>query len=188
MNFLNRFFGHLKTVSEHRWEVMKLCFKCGLYWQGITHDLSKFSIIEFWNGVKFYTGTKSPHVLEREIKGYSDAWMHHKGHNKHHMDYWTDIDPLTGKAGKPIKMPWKYVVEMFCDRVAASKIYSKNAKLIYKNDAALKYYQKNKHENIVHPETDKEIEVLLKALTVLGENELCGQIRRNEFLIEKIII
>jgi hypothetical protein len=56
---MNKFFDHLKTVTKHRREVRKLCFKCGLYWQGLTHDLSKYSPTEFWNGVKFYTGTKS---------------------------------------------------------------------------------------------------------------------------------
>ena len=86
-----KIFSHLKTVNKHRREVRKLCFKCGLYWQGLTHDLSKYSFVEFWNGVKFYTGIKSPHVGEREAYGYSKAWLHHKGVNKHHAEYWQDI-------------------------------------------------------------------------------------------------
>ena len=78
MNIIKRFFGHWKTVRRHRKVVRKLCFKCGLYWQGLTHDLSKYSPVEFLNGVKFYTGTKSPHLGERAAYGYSKAWLHHK--------------------------------------------------------------------------------------------------------------
>ena len=126
---------HLKTVNKHRREVRKLCFKCGLYWQGLTHDLSKYSPTEFINGVKFFTGTGSPHIGERAAYGYSKAWLHHKGHNKHHAEYWHDIRP-NGKS-EPINMPNKYLFEMVCDRVAASKIYLKDK---YTKDAALNYY------------------------------------------------
>ena len=83
--------GHLKTISHHRWLVMCGCFRVGLYRQGLTHDLSKFSPVEFWNGARYYQGTRSPNTAEREDKGYSLAWMHHKGRNKHHYEYWTDL-------------------------------------------------------------------------------------------------
>ena len=91
MNNFQKFFGHLRTVNKHRFTVCKLCFKCGLYWQGFTHDLSKYSPVEFINGVKFYTGKASPHLGEREAYGYSKAWLNHKGRNKHHGEYWQDI-------------------------------------------------------------------------------------------------
>ena len=32
---------HLKTITRHKWLVMQGCFQVGLYWQGLTHDLSK---------------------------------------------------------------------------------------------------------------------------------------------------
>ena len=103
MNYVQKFFGHLKTVTKHRRMVRKLCFKCGLYWQGLTHDLSKYSPTEFWNGVKFYTGTKSPHLGEREKYGYSKAWLHHKGRNKHHAEYWQDIQSIFKPANTIIR-------------------------------------------------------------------------------------
>ena len=115
------FFGHLITVTRHRNRVMKHCFKVGLYSQGLRHDLSKFSPSEFLAGVKYYQGTRSPNARERELFGFSRAWMHHKGRNKHHFEYWSDV----GKSGlyEPVEMPINYVAEMFCDRVAASEIY-----------------------------------------------------------------
>lgn len=156
---------HLKTVNEHRREVRKLCFKCGLYWQGLTHDLSKYSPTEFINGVKFFTGTGSPHVGERERYGYSKAWLHHKGHNKHHAEYWHDIRP-NGKS-EPINMPNKYLFEMVCDRVAASKIYLKDK---YTKDAALNYYLTHKDENEFSPVTREVLEMLLRMLSDYGED------------------
>ena len=120
---LKNFTGHLSTVLNHRHMVMKHCFKAGIFFRGITHDLSKFSPTEFIQGVKYYQGNRSPNEKERETEGYSKAWIHHKGRNKHHFEYWTDYSPKTKKL-EPVEMPNIFVFEMFCDRVAASKIYN----------------------------------------------------------------
>ena len=82
---------HFFTVARHRWLVRKHCFKCGLIKQGLFHDLSKYSPSEFWAGARYYQGNRSPQAREREIYGYSAAWLHHKGRNKHHFEYWTDF-------------------------------------------------------------------------------------------------
>ena len=115
---------HFITITKHRHMVMRYCFKIGLIKQGLLHDLSKYSFIEFFNGAKYYEGTRSPHHQERDDKGYSEAWMHHKGRNRHHGEYWTDYNTIT-KSYQPVPMPKKYVAEMFCDRIAASKNYNK---------------------------------------------------------------
>ena len=82
-----KWYRHLKTINRHKRMVMHNCFKCGLYWQGLVHDLSKYSWTEFSVGAKYYQGTRSPNDAERESKGYSSAWLHHKGRNKHHLEY-----------------------------------------------------------------------------------------------------
>lgn len=170
---MNKFFGHLKTVSRHRREVRKLCFKCGLYWQGLTHDLSKYSPTEFINGVKFFTGKGSPHLGERKAYGFSKAWLHHKGHNKHHAEYWQDIRP-NGKT-EPINMPMKYFAEMFCDRIAASKIYLKYK---YTNGAPLNYYLSHKDENQFSEETRKTLEQMLTYLVKYSEDDTFKKLKR----------
>ena len=174
MNFYQRFTGHLNTVSRHRHEVMKNCFRAGIPVQGLLHDLSKYSPEEFLNGVRFYQGTRSPHEGEREDHGYSRAWMHHKGRNKHHFEYWTDYNTVT-KRLTPVKMPLKYVKEMFCDRVAASKIYMGEN---YHDGSALEYYMRAKGVRLIHPETEKLIEGLLKMLRDKGEDKTFAYIRR----------
>ena len=103
--------------------VMKNCFRCGLYWQGLTHDLSKLAPVEFWAGAKYWQGTCSPNNAQRQAEGYSAAWLHHKGRNKHHLEYWIDYAPDGDHAMAGMRMPARYVAEMVCDRIAASKNY-----------------------------------------------------------------
>lgn len=169
---MNKFFGHLRTVNKHRREVRKLCFKCGLYWQGLTHDLSKYSPVEFINGVKFFTGKGSPHMGERTKYGYSKAWLNHKGRNKHHGEYWQDIRP-NGKT-EPIDMPRKYLAEMICDRVAASKIYLKEN---YTNNAPWNYYDSHRDENQFSTNTRQDLVYFLQMLRDEGEEYLFEYLR-----------
>ena len=122
MNYFENAKKHFKTITRHRHEVIKNCFRAGIGLQGLFHDLSKYSPAEFIPGMLFFQGDRSPNESERETYGYSKAWMHHKGRNKHHYEYWNDYNPKT-KRLEGVKMPDKYFVEMICDRIAASKIY-----------------------------------------------------------------
>ena len=121
--FLQKTFHHLKTIGEHRRLVRKFCFKCGLYKQGLTHDLSKYSFSELIPSIQYYQGYRSPYTREKELNGYSLGWLHHKGRNKHHWEYWWD--KIDGKW-QPLKMPQNYVVESICDRIAACKVSQKD--------------------------------------------------------------
>lgn len=166
----------MKTVTRHRRLVRQGCFKVGLYRQGLLHDLSKYSPAEFWVGVKYYQGTRSPNNAEREARGYSSAWLHHKGRNKHHYEYWIDYSTKEIKGGMaPAKMPEKYVAEMFMDRVAACKIYNGAA---YTPNDPLAYYNKGRENAPIHPETKALLEKLLQMLSEKGEEETFAYIRR----------
>ena len=175
---LHNFNGHLHTVNSHRRLVRKYCFKLGSYRQGMMHDLSKYSPSEFIPGVKYYQdGHRSPNNAQREDEGVSKAWLHHKGRNKHHFEYWIDYDVdgnSTILAG--MKMPVKYVAEMFCDRVAASRIYNKDK---YKDSDPLDYYIKGLGHYIMHPETDALLHNLLKMLADKGEEYTFAYIKAN---------
>ena len=115
---MKNFFKHLHLVNKHRFLVFIHCCKCGLFWRGLVHDLSKYSPVEFFDSVKFYYGTHSPIIEARKSIGYSKAWLHHKGRNKHHIEYWCDSELEV----QPI-MPYQYAVECVCDKLAASKTY-----------------------------------------------------------------
>ena len=131
---MTKFFKHLRIIIKHRHEVFKLCCKCGLFWRGLVHDLSKFSSIEFWEGVKYYTGKYSPIGVCRKQNGYSNAWIHHKNKNKHHIEYWYDAENEI-----QMNIPYKYAVESLCDRIAASKCYNGKE---YKPEMVLNYWLK----------------------------------------------
>ena len=171
---MNRFFGHLHTITRHRHLVMGHCFRAGIPWRGLMHDLSKYSPAEFIPGVKFYTGTKSPTDGERRAYGYSKAWMHHKGRNRHHYEYWTDYS-IVLKKSVPVKMPLVYVIEMFCDRVAACKVYLKDN---YTDSSALEYYNRRLGQEEMHEETSALLGVLVKMLAEKGEKGTFRYIRK----------
>ena len=117
---IKNIFLHFKKICVHKYYVCKYCWKVELYWQGLTHDLSKFSPVEFWEGVKYYQGNSSPVEACAKENGYSKAWLHHKGRNKHHFEYWqTDFD----YGGRALLMPFKDSLEMLCDYIAAGRAY-----------------------------------------------------------------
>ena len=168
--------SHFITITHHKILVMQGCFKVGLYWQGLMHDLSKYEPSEFWVGAKYYQGTRSPNNAEREEKGYSGAWLHHKGRNKHHYEYWIDYTSDKDAVLAGMKMPEKYVAEMFCDRVAASKIYNKDQ---YTDGDSLAYFMRGKGKHIMHPETEKLLYDLLVMLKEKGEDVTFEYVKKN---------
>ena len=165
---------HLRTINHHKRLVMELCFKVGLYRQGLLHDLSKYSPTEFLVGAKYYQGNRSPNDAEREAKGYTSAWLHHKGRNKHHLEYWIDYGLDEGHKMSGMKMPVKYVVEMFCDRVAASKIYMGAD---YTDAAPLAYFEKGRAHRYIHDDTSRLLEKHLRMLKAHGEDYTFAYIR-----------
>ena len=169
------FWGHLKTVNHHRHLVRQYCFRLGLYWQGMTHDLSKYSPVEFWAGVKYFQGDRSPNDAQRRDIGYSASWMHHKGRNRHHFEYWTDYG-MNGEGIVGVEMPKKYVAEMFCDRLAASKVY--RGKDFDPGDP-YKFFLRGKEKRLlIHPATSELLEKILIVLRDQGEDAAFDYVRR----------
>lgn len=166
---------HFKTITYHKFLVMQGCFKVGLYKQGLLHDLSKYSPSEFIMGARYYQGNRSPNNAEREDIGYSSAWLHHKGRNKHHYDYWIDYSEENGGGMVPVPMPDRYIVEMLMDRIAASKVY--NGKY-YTDKSPLAYYEMGTGPNWLHKKTKKKLEFLLNMLAEKGEDYTFRYIRK----------
>ena len=160
-----KWLSHLRTINHHKLLVMKHCFRVGLYRQGLLHDLSKYSPVEFSAGAKYYQGDRSPNEIERKERGYSAAWLHH----------WIDYDPGPGHRMTGMEMPVNYVAEMFCDRVAASKTYRGKA---YRDGDPLDYYLASRDHYLSHPSTRALLERLLGMLAEEGEDRTFAYIRR----------
>ena len=158
---------HFKTITHHKLLVMCGCFRVGLIWQGLTHDLYKYSPTEFWTGAKYYQGNRSPNAAERDAQGYSIAWMHHKGRNRHHYEYWTDMNKATGRY-ESVPMPRKYLVEMVMDRRAACMTYQGDA---YTDASAWIYFEKSRERGLMHPQLERELAYILAMLRDEGEEK-----------------
>ena len=164
---------HFRVITRHRNRVIAHCFRAGIGLQGLFHDLSKYSFAEFWTGAKYFQGTRSPNAAERDEKGYSEAWMHHKGRNRHHFEYWRDYSHAA-HGNAPVKMPLRFVIEMFCDRVAASKIYRGKE---YDDGHPLRYFRGGPDKQEMHPETAALLESLLCMLAEKGEDACFAYLR-----------
>ncbi len=161
MNFSNAF-KHLALVLRHKWRVLINCTKCGIFWRGLVHDLSKFSPAEFFESVRYFQGDRSPIGVCRRETGYSAAWLHHKGRNKHHIEYWLDpeckIQPM---------MPYKYAVECVCDKLAATRVYAGEN---YSRDLPLAHWKKYGCLVNGNPKTMRFIEEIFIDVELHGED------------------
>jgi len=147
---IGKVFRHTALVLRHKWAVLRNCTKCGLFFRGLIHDLSKFTPTEFFESVKYYQGNRSPIGVCRRERGVSYAWLHHKGRNKHHIEYWLDGDcPVT-----PM-MPYKYAVECVCDKLAATRVYAGGS---YEPELPLKHWNKYGCKVDGNPKTMRFIE------------------------------
>ena len=171
---------HFKTITHHRNLVMAGCFRVGLYRQGLCHDLSKYSPTEFRSGARYYQGTRSPNAAEREDKGYSEAWMHHKGRNRHHYEYWTDMNMET-RTYEPVPMPRKYLAEMVMDRRAACMTYQGKA---YTDASPLEYFMKSRERDLMHPQTRRELQYILTMLRDEGEKKTFAYLKDNVLKVQ----
>ena len=152
---------HFNLITKHKWQVFKLCVRAGIPWRGLVHDLSKYSPTEFIESVKFYVGDHSPIMEAKKANGYSKAWLHHKGRNKHHYEYWFD-----GKSpDKTPVIPYKYAVEMVCDTLAAGKTYlGKN----WTNNSQLEYWNRTKDLEYINIKTANFLEAVYTEVSKNG--------------------
>lgn len=156
---------HFKTICRHKHYVRKYCWKMGMYWQGVTHDMSKFSPIEFFESAKYYQGSRSPIDACKEENGVSYGWQHHKGRNPHHYEYWVDnLD----NGGTPLLMPIKYAKELIADYLGAGHAYM-GKKFTYVAEYEW-WLQKKKKPLSMHPIIKDFIDTVLYNLKVSEED------------------
>lgn len=166
------FIEHLKTINKHKFVVCKWCFKLGIPFQGIVHDLSKYTPKEF-SIYKYFSGNRSPHENARDELGYSPSWLFHRNRNRHHWEYWID----SFEKMNPMKMPYKYVIEMFCDFIGAGQAYSKDK---WTCKSPLEYHLRFKDKKIFHKDTLELFELLLNKMAELDVNEFLKWFRQNK--------
>lgn len=162
---------HFITITQHKILVFKLSIKAGIPWRGFMHDFSKYSFTEFFESAKYYTdGKKSPIAKCKAEKGYSEAWLHHKGRNKHHHEYW--VDELA--PDKTPIIPYKYAAEMLCDKLAAGIVYrGKN----WTKEYQLSYWNKEKEKIRTN---DKIRDFITEALEMIARDGLNKTLKKKK--------
>ena len=154
---MNGAIGHLKTITKHHNLVCRYCIRAGLIYQGLTHDLSKLSPSEFLVGARYYQGNRSPNNAEREDIGYSTAWLHHKGRNRHHYEYWIDYS---------------------ADKNNPHVLAGANKGDAYTDRDPLEYFLRSRERSwYIHDVTKRQLEFLLRMWAEKGEEHTIGYIR-----------
>lgn len=172
-SFAHRFWGHLSTITRHKVLVGRLCFRLGLYRQGLAHDWSKYSPAEFWAGVRYYQGSRSPIEKEKEVKGFSEGWLHHKGRNRHHWEYWIDVK---NSEIIVLPIPKNVLKEMAADRIAACMIYQGKS---YDDSHPLLYFENGRDRKLMNPESAEKLEAYLRWVKDYGLEEGLKRIRND---------
>ena len=152
---MSKFFHYLSKILRHKCLVWKYCRWAGLYWQGLTHDWSKFSCVEFREGLKYYHLTDSEfEIAKLKQHDLSYGWLHHRGRNPHHYEYWRDNLDDVRFIRKRHAMPYRYVVEMLADIYAhRHALYQPDYLLI---DRVVDYWEtKRKTAKAMHPATSE---------------------------------
>ena len=164
---ISNIFKHFFLVCRHKHLVFINCAKCGILWRGIVHDLSKFSPTELFESAKYYQGNRSPIGVCRRATGASYAWLHHKGRNKHHIEYWLDPDCAVTPA-----MPYKYAVECICDKLAATKTYKGKD---YSPEKLIEHWERYGNKVDGNPNTMKFLGAVFRDLRDLGEKQVLNK-------------
>ena len=155
---------HLSTIMKHKFYVFMYCLMCGFPLIGITHDLSKFSLTEFFTNIKYIEKGISPIEVQKREFGFSPAWQHHKGHNPHHYEYWMD---RFDDGCYVTRMPFRYVVEMLCDYLAANKTYLGRRATF---SSEYRWWQNQRDLKNMHPDSKRFLDIVFKSLNDIELN------------------
>ena len=151
---MTKYLHYLKYVLVHKWWVMVECFKVGLFWRGIVHDMSKFLPSEFIPYARFFHGKKV-----RSKTGYYKptdtgdlafdmAWFRHQKRNDHHWQWW--VLPEDERGVKLLPMSEEARLEMLCDWRGAGRAQG--------TPDTLAWYRANGHKLQLHEETRKWVD------------------------------
>ena len=172
-----RLFKHLQVITRHKYYVAKYCFKFHLYYRGIFHDMSKYSSAELFPSAHYFTGSMSPQVRERQdYDGYSYMSVHHCCRNSHHYQYHVDF---TESKILVIAMPYKDVIEMVCDSLAASIVYA--GKENYNRTIPYAYFKEHMNGYAMHPATKAFLLYVFKEYELNDFKNLKNSILTNKY-------
>lgn len=146
---------YLKWLLRHKWLVFKYCRESGIWWRGITHDLSKFRPSEWFPYVDYIVRhdglNPQKNVSYKVSHSFLLAFHHHCRRNDHHWQYWAFFDSH-GRPGN-LEMALDSMEEMVADWRAMSE---------QKGDDVWLWYQRNRMKMSLHPLTRQKLDQALR--------------------------
>lgn len=118
---MNKQVKYARYVALHKYYVARECFKRGLYWRGVVHDLTKLRPDEWLPYANFFYSDEQT----KEVKdAFFIAWLKHLNRNSHHWNHW--VVQSDGGVTKVFEMPEKDRIEMLCDWLGVQAALGKN--------------------------------------------------------------
>ena len=162
---IRRHMAYAKYVIRHKWFVTIECFRRGLVWQGIAHDISKFRPSEWFPYARHFHNADGSKRDARDKTGYYKptdtgdkafdfAWLLHQKRNRHHWQWW--ILPEDEGGVNILEIPTRYVDEMLCDWIGAGR-----AQGVEEWWDPTPWYEKNKAKMQLHEDTRDFVEYRL---------------------------
>lgn len=151
---MKKYIKYLSYVIRHKWHVAIECFKMGLIWRGIMHDVSKLLPSEFIPYARHFYGNHSD-----TDKMFDKAWLLHIHRNPHHWQFW--ILRKDDGGIKLLEMPYNYVREMVCDWVGAGKALGRHSPSTNPLREVKKWYKEHKKKMQLHSKTRNKVEIML---------------------------
>ena len=105
---------HIIDILMKKTYVLIYCFRIGLYWRGIKHDISRFSLIEFIYSIENYDPVEYPLDMRRR-NSISQAYIHYISKNDYTIEHWICND-------EPCKMPFASASECIVHLIASERI------------------------------------------------------------------
>jgi hypothetical protein len=150
---MKKYFRYIWAIIKHKWFVFLECAKYGLVWRGLVHDWHKFLPSEFFAYMEKFYGDYGSDIQKPQVNEcFLIAMNHHMARAKHHWNYWVYLG--YDKELVPIRMPYKYLLEMVCDWKGASRAYSG------KNDCK-EWYEGVKDRIVLHSDTREIVEGII---------------------------
>jgi len=128
---MKKYIQYLLYLIKHKWYVFIECYKLGIVWQGITHDLSKFLLDEMIPYAKHFYGEKTKESKEQFL----DSFRLLCKRNKHHWQYWCDKS-----LSQPKDIENQYILKMMADWRAMGKTVGSSPQ---------EWYEENKNKIVV---------------------------------------
>lgn len=171
---MRKHFQYGKYLARHKWFVFVAGLKMKVpVWRLVIHDWSKFMPCEWFPYTEYFYGEKARlqkeewddcrywELAQKYYDAFDRAWLHHQHRNPHHYQHWR-LREDSGQT-KVLQMPEHFAREMVADWMGAGRAITGRWE-------TAKWYEKNRDNIDIHPNTRQLVEKLLSVRSQTSAN------------------